>query len=74
VGFQFKRIISKAYLEWRDKSMRDLVTIAKVELKKLLSRKDTWLMFTILLVPILYSVGLAFESNVITYTGPIMVS
>lgn len=49
--------------------MRDLVTIAKVELKKLLSRKDTWLMFTILLVPILYSVGLAFESNVITYTG-----
>lgn len=49
--------------------MRDLVTIAKVELKKLLSRKDTWLMFTILLVPILYSVGLAFESNVITYMG-----
>lgn len=69
MGFQSKRIISKAYLEWRDKSMRDLVTIAKVEFKKLLSRKDTWIMFTILLVPILYSVGLAFESNVITYTG-----
>lgn len=49
--------------------MNTLTTITKIELKKLFQRKDSWLMFTILLVPILYSVGLASHSNVITYTG-----
>lgn len=38
--------------------MSTLTTITKIELKKLFKRKDSWLMFTILLVPILYSVGL----------------
>lgn len=49
--------------------MNTLAIITKVELKKLFQRKDSWLMFTILLVPILYSVGLASNSDVITYTG-----
>lgn len=49
--------------------MNTLTTITKIELKKLFKRKDSWLMFTILLVPILYSVGLAANSDVITYTG-----
>lgn len=49
--------------------MGTLAIITKIELKKLLCRKDSWLMFTILLVPILYSVGLASNSGVITYTG-----
>ena len=39
--------------------MNTLAIITKIELKKLFQRKDSWLMFTILLVPILYSVGLA---------------
>ena len=49
--------------------MNTLAIITKIELKKLFQRKDSWLMFTILLVPILYSVGLASNSDVITYTG-----
>ena len=49
--------------------MNTLAIITKVELKKLFQRKDSWLMFAILLVPILYSVGLASNSDVITYTG-----
>lgn len=49
--------------------MNTLTTITKIELKKLFKRKDSWFMFTILLVPILYSVGLAVNSDVITYTG-----
>lgn len=49
--------------------MNTLATVTKMELKKCLYRKDSWLMFTILLVPILYSVGLASNSDVITYTG-----
>ena len=49
--------------------MNTFATITKIELKKLFQRKDSWLMFTVLLVPILYSVGLAANSEVITYTG-----
>ena len=49
--------------------MNTLAIITKVELKKIFQRKDSWLMFTILLVPILYSVGLASNSDIITYTG-----
>ncbi len=49
--------------------MNVLATVTKIEFKKLFKRKDSWLMFTILLVPILYSVGLASNSDVITYTG-----
>ena len=49
--------------------MNTFATITKIELKKLFQRKDSWLMFAILLVPILYSVGLASNSDVITYTG-----
>ena len=49
--------------------MNTLAIITKIELKKLFQRKDSWLMFAILLVPILYSVGLASNSDVITYTG-----
>ena len=41
--------------------MNTLAIITKIELKKLFQRKDSWLMFTILLVPILYSVSLASE-------------
>ena len=37
--------------------MKTLAIITKVELKKLYQRKDSWLIFTILLVPILYTVG-----------------
>lgn len=45
--------------------MNTFATITKIELKKLFQRKDSWLMFTVLLVPILYSVGLAANSEVI---------
>lgn len=58
----------KACLEWRDKNEHSC-NYHKSRIKKIFQRKDSWLMFTILLVPILYSVGLASNSDIITYTG-----
>ena len=49
--------------------MKDFIIVTKTELNKLFKRKDSWLMLTVLIVPILYSVGLAFRSSVITYAG-----
>lgn len=49
--------------------MQEFITVTKIELYKICKRKDAWLMYTLLLVPILYSVGLSSSSSVITYTG-----
>lgn len=49
--------------------MQEFITVTKIELYKIRKRKDVWIMSTLLLVPILYSVGLSSGSTVITYTG-----
>lgn len=49
--------------------MQEFVMVTKIELYKISKRKDAWLMYALLLVPILYSVGLSSGSTVITYTG-----
>ena len=51
--------------------MNTLTTITKIELKKLFKRKDSWLMFYnfALLPNFIILLGLAANSDVITYTG-----
>ncbi len=41
--------------------------LLKIEIKKMLKRKDFLIFSTMLFIPILYSVGVAFNSSVITY-------
>ena len=40
-----------------------------LELYKLYKRKDTWIFLTVILVPILYSVGIASGSEIVSYSG-----
>lgn len=46
--------------------MKDLV---KIELHKIAKRKDCFLMISMIFIPIMYSIGLAMNSKVITYAG-----
>lgn len=43
--------------------------ICRTELYKLYKRKDTWLFLTVILVPILYAVGIAGGSEIVSYSG-----
>lgn len=43
--------------------------VYKTELYKLYKRKDTWIFLTVILVPILYSVGIASGSEIVSYSG-----
>lgn len=43
--------------------------VYKTELYKLYKRKDTWIFLAVLLVPILYSVGIASGSEIVSYSG-----
>ena len=40
--------------------------VYKTELYKLYKRKDTWIFLTVILVPILYSVGIASGSEIVS--------
>ncbi len=46
--------------------MRDLV---RIELYKIVKRKDFWLMLSMIFIPIMYAVGLASNSSSFTYEG-----
>lgn len=43
--------------------------IYKIEMIKLVKRKDIWMMLTMIGIPMLYSIGVYFESNIIVYNG-----
>ena len=43
--------------------------LSNIELRKLVYRKDMWIMLTMLAIPALYSVGIFFNSSVIVFTG-----
>lgn len=43
--------------------------IYRTELYKLYKRKDTWIFLTVILVPILYGVGIASGSEIVSYSG-----
>lgn len=44
-------------------------TSYRIEMRKLFRRKDTWLLFTLLLVPLLYAIGMSTGSSIIVYSG-----
>lgn len=46
-----------------------LISSYRIELRKLIRRKDTWLLFSILFIPFLYTIGMAAGSSVIQYSG-----
>lgn len=48
---------------------RNVRLVVETELYKIMKRKDTWMMFAILLVPALYAIGIASGSDIITYNG-----
>ena len=43
--------------------------VYRTELYKLYKRKDTWIFLAVILVPILYSVGIASGSEIVSYSG-----
>ncbi|GAS84947.1 unknown protein [Paenibacillus amylolyticus] len=43
--------------------------ICNIELRKLMYRKDMWIMLTMLAIPALYSIGISLNSSVIVFTG-----
>lgn len=51
--------------------MKDLV---RIELYKIIKRKDFWLMLSMIFIPIMYAVGLASNSKAFSYEGKDMVT
>ncbi|MEJ8303372.1 hypothetical protein [Saccharibacillus sacchari] len=49
--------------------MPTMQTICKIEFRKLLHRKDLWLILSMLAIPALYSIGIYTHSSVITFNG-----
>ncbi|MDQ0175921.1 hypothetical protein [Bacillus chungangensis] len=49
--------------------MLNIKSIWNIEIRKLLRRKDVWIMLTMLGIPSLYSIGVFFNSSVVVFSG-----